>query len=118
MSNKNMEHQELVKEESISISFVNGRIVDIRGNGNVPSNITDDFTGTLIYKNNELHKVIGFGHLKGGTSTTNLCLGFEPSFQPSPKVASVEKVPCKNCGRYFHQHPAVSYTIENKIPRE
>ena len=52
------------------------------------------------------------------TSTTNLCLGFEPSFQPSPKVASVETVPCKKCGRYFHQHAAVSYTIENKIPRE
>ena len=52
------------------------------------------------------------------TSLTHFCSGFEPSFQPSPKVASVEKVPCKKCGRYFHQHPAVSYTIENKIPRE
>lgn len=53
-----------------------------------------------------------------GTGLTHFCTSFEPSFQPSPKVASVEKVPCKKCGRYFHQHPAVSYTIENKIPRE
>lgn len=122
MKNKNMENQELVNEESISISFVNGQITDIRGTGYVPSDITDDFTGTLIYKNNKLSKVIGFGHLGRrtsiSTSTTNLCLGFEPSFQPSPKIGSSATVPCKKCGRYFHQHPAVSYTIENKIPRE
>jgi hypothetical protein len=39
--------------------------------GYVPSDITDDFTGTLIYKNNELSKVIGFGHLGKRTSSTN-----------------------------------------------
>ena len=113
MSNKNMTPKELVKEESISISFVNGQITDIRGMGYVPSDITDDFTGTLIYKNNELSKVIGFGHLgrrTSSTNTTHVCLGFEPSFQPSPKVASSVTVPCKKCGKYSHQHPNVSYT--------
>jgi predicted PolB exonuclease-like 3'-5' exonuclease len=44
------------------------------------------------------------------TGTTHLCLGFEPAFQPSPKVASIQNVPCKKCGKYFHQHPIISNT--------
>lgn len=55
------------------------------------------------------------GNKSGTSNTTHLCLGFTPSFQPSPKVGTIENVPCKECGRYLHQHPSVSYTIENKI---
>lgn len=109
-----MTPKELAKEESISISFVNGQITDIRGTDYVPSDITDYFTGTLIYKNNELSKVIGFGHLGRRTSTTDtahFCTGFEPSFQPSPTVANTRTVPCKKCGQSFWQHGKITNTI-------
>ena len=65
MSNdkQSMKIQTITPDNNFTIAFVNGQITNVSGIGHIPGDITNNFTGKLIYKNSELLEVIGSGEL-------------------------------------------------------
>jgi len=53
-----MKKETTLLDNNFTISFVNGQITNVTGIGHIPDDITNNFTGKLIYKNSELLEII------------------------------------------------------------